>query len=72
MEGLKNRGIQTRRGVMCAHREPAYAGAPPRQPLPVSEYLQDRGIVLPLYPAMAESDVDRVVAALTEIVDRGL
>jgi len=72
MEGLKDLGIQTRRGVMCAHREPAYANTPPRHPLPVSEYLQDRGIVLPLYPAMAERDVDRVVTALTDMVGKGL
>ncbi|MBM4286421.1 MAG: DegT/DnrJ/EryC1/StrS family aminotransferase [Deltaproteobacteria bacterium] len=68
MEALAARGIQSRRGVMCSHREPAYRDRPPREPLPVSEYLQDRGIILPLYPAMTEPQVDRVAAALREIV----
>jgi perosamine synthetase len=68
MQALKEQGIHTRRGVMCAHREPAYLGAPLPFPLPVSEYLQDRSIILPLYPEMTESDQDRVMAALAKIV----
>lgn len=67
MEALLARGIHTRRGVMCAHREPAYQGLPLRQPLPVSEHLQDRGIILPLYPEMTDGDQDRVISALWEI-----
>jgi perosamine synthetase len=55
MQALKEQGIHTRRGVMCAHREPAYRDAPLPFPLPVSEYLQDRSIILPLYPEMTES-----------------
>ncbi len=68
MQALLARGIHTRRGVMCAHREPAYRDLPLRQPLPVSERIEDRGIVLPLYPELTEADQDRVVAALTEML----
>ncbi len=68
MQALLARGIHTRRGVMCAHREPAYRDLPRRHPLPVSELLQDRSIILPLYPGMAEADQDRVIAALREIL----
>jgi dTDP-4-amino-4,6-dideoxygalactose transaminase len=68
MQALLARGIHTRRGVMCAHREPAYRDLPLRSPLPVSERLQDRSVILPLYPEMAEADQDRVLAALQEIL----
>ena len=68
MQALLARSIHTRRGVMCAHREPAYRDLPLRHPLPVSELLQDRSIILPLYPGMAEADQDRVIAALREIL----
>jgi perosamine synthetase len=68
MQALLARGIHTRRGVMCAHREPAYRDLPRRHPLPVSELLQDRSIILPLYPEMTEAEQDRVMAALADIL----
>ena len=68
MQTLLARGIHTRRGVMCAHREPAYRDLPLRAPLPVSELLQDRSVILPLYPDLTERDQDRVIAALAEIL----
>jgi dTDP-4-amino-4,6-dideoxygalactose transaminase len=66
MQKLLDEGISTRRGVMCAHREPAYAGLPQcvRAPLVESETIQDRAIVLPLYHQMTESEQDQVVAAV--------
>jgi perosamine synthetase len=67
MQALLHRGIHTRRGVMCAHREPAYRELPRRHPLPVSELLQDRAIILPLYPEMTDGEQDRVMAALRDI-----
>ncbi|MDI6854453.1 MAG: DegT/DnrJ/EryC1/StrS family aminotransferase [Deltaproteobacteria bacterium] len=66
LQSLKALGIDTRRGVMCAHREPAYQDLPPRFPLPVSEMLRDRSIILPLYPDMTEPEQERVVAALLD------
>jgi perosamine synthetase len=68
MQALLARGIHTRRGVMCAHREPAYRDLELRHPLPVSEYLQDRSIILPLYPDMADAEQDQVTTALREIL----
>lgn len=68
MQALLARGIHTRRGVMCAHREPAYQDLPLRQPLPVSEYLQDHSIILPLYPDMTEAEQDQVITAVREIL----
>jgi perosamine synthetase len=68
MQALLARGIHSRRGVMCAHREPAYRDLPLRQPLPVSELLQDRSVILPLFPELSEADQDRVIAALKEML----
>jgi dTDP-4-amino-4,6-dideoxygalactose transaminase len=68
MQALLAQGIHTRRGVMCAHREPAYGELPLRYPLPVSEYLQDHSIILPLYPDMTDAEQDQVIAALHEIL----
>ena len=68
MQALLARSIHTRRGTMCAHREPAYRDLPRRRPLPVSERLQDRSIILPLYPEMTETEQDRVLAALEELL----
>lgn len=68
MQALKAEQIHTRRGVMCAHREPAYRDAPRRFPLPVSEYLQDHSIILPLYPEMTEDEQDRVIDALRRVL----
>jgi dTDP-4-amino-4,6-dideoxygalactose transaminase len=68
MQTLLDAGISARRGVMCAHREPAYAGRSQsvRSPLPESEFVQDRTIILPLFHEMTEADQDRVVKALAE------
>lgn len=68
MQALLSQGIHTRRGVMCAHREPAYQDVMLRQPLPVSEYLQDHNIILPSYPDMTDAEQDQVIAALLEIL----
>jgi dTDP-4-amino-4,6-dideoxygalactose transaminase len=63
MQSMLDRGIATRRGIMCIHREKPYVGTA-RFPLPVSEDAQDRTILLPLYPQMTESEQDQVVEAL--------
>jgi perosamine synthetase len=51
MQTLLDRGIATRRGIMCAHRELTYQTQPWRSlaPLSASERAQDECILLPLY-----------------------
>ena len=68
MQDMLDAGISTRRGVMNAHRERAYADEPSRMPaaLTRSEQAQDTALILPLYHQMTESDQDRVVAALRQ------
>lgn len=64
MQRLLDDGIATRRGVMCAHLEPAYADQPPRLPLPHSEAARDRCILLPLFPQMTAGMQIRIADAL--------
>ena len=66
MQTMLDAGVSTRRGVMNAHRERAYAQGPCRVSgdLRRSEQAQDTALILPLYHQMTESDQDRVVAAL--------
>ncbi|WP_342240785.1 DegT/DnrJ/EryC1/StrS family aminotransferase [Inquilinus sp. OTU3971] len=64
MQRLLDDGIATRRGVMCAHLEPAYADQPLRFPLPHSEAARDRCILLPLFPQMTAATQIRIVDAL--------
>lgn len=64
MQHLLDRGIATRRGIMCAHLEPAYAEADLRFPLPNSEAAQRETILLPLYPQMTADEQQMVVRGL--------
>ena len=67
MQSLLDGGVATRRGIMCAHREPAYPEGTWRSGpggLRHSEEAQDRCVILPLYPRMPEEDQDYVVNAL--------
>jgi len=64
MQRMLDAGVATRRGIMCAHREPAYADVESRSPLTESEKAQDECIILPLYHDMAKQDQERVAEAL--------
>lgn len=68
MQRLLDDGVATRRGIMCAHREPAYADRMPRHPLPVSEMAQDTGILLPLFPQMSHDDQQMVASTLARAI----
>jgi perosamine synthetase len=64
MQHLLDQGIATRRGIMCAHREPCYADQPQRHDLRHSEQAQDHGILLPIHAQMTQDDQLRVADAL--------
>ena len=65
MQGMLDRGVATRRGIMCSHREAPYVGD---HDLPASEWAQDRHIILPMYPQMDEADIAYVCDALRAAV----
>lgn len=60
---LLARGVSARRGIMAAHLEPAYAEHP-HGPLPVTERLASRSLVLPLHDELDDAGQDLVVEAL--------
>lgn len=62
---LASRDISARRGIMAAHRQPAYKGYP-TEPLPVTERLTDNTLILPVYHQMTDDEQFRVVAAVCE------
>ena len=66
MQHMLDAGVSTRRAVMNAHREPAYATGwrTTASGLVQSEQAQDQGIILPLYHQMTDADQDLVVGAL--------
>ena len=79
MQALLDAGIASRRGIMCAHREPAYPhgtwSCGPKgngcecpsgtcAQLTASERAQERCIILPLYHQMQEEEQEEVVRAL--------
>ncbi|MEM9332392.1 MAG: DegT/DnrJ/EryC1/StrS family aminotransferase [Pseudomonadota bacterium] len=65
MQYLLDRGVSTRRGIMCAHREKAYDGVGRISgTLSESEYCQDHGVVLPLYPGMTGEEQSYVIDAI--------
>jgi perosamine synthetase len=70
MQYALDRGVATRRGIMCSHRETAYAGTPLRFELPYSESTQDSCILLPLYPQMTEEEQNCVATVLVEACSR--
>lgn len=71
MQEMLNRGVATRRGIMCAHREDFYKEAQWNEALPHSETEQDRRLILPLYVQMADDDIRTVTAALKAVTHPG-
>lgn len=76
MQGMLDRGIATRRGVTCAHLEPAYRTEPWRTgpaagengALVESERAHAHGVLFPLFAQMTTQEQDQVVGACREVV----
>lgn len=66
MQAMLEAGIATRRGIMCAHLEPAHADLMPRHPLSESERARDACVLLPLYPDLTEGLQAEVVSVLRD------
>jgi UDP-4-amino-4,6-dideoxy-N-acetyl-beta-L-altrosamine transaminase len=66
MEALRARGIGSQVHYIPVHRQPYYAARHSAFALPGAEAWYARCLSVPLYPAMTEADVARVVEALTE------
>ena len=68
MEALKDRGIGSQVHYIPVHTQPYYRERYGQQDLPGAQAWYDRTLSLPLYPGMSLADVDRVVAALGEVL----
>ncbi|WP_239310931.1 MULTISPECIES: DegT/DnrJ/EryC1/StrS aminotransferase family protein [unclassified Frankia] len=68
---LAERGISARRGIMASHLEPAYGGQR-RDDLPVTEWLTEQSLILPLFHTMTEQQHDQVVDALLDAITGGI
>ncbi|GAA2200387.1 DegT/DnrJ/EryC1/StrS family aminotransferase [Sinomonas flava] len=70
LAALAQDGISARRGIMAAHRQPAFAGiaAGPdggaALPLPNTERLTDSTLILPLYHELRRDELERVVDSI--------
>lgn len=71
MHALRERGIGTQVHYVPVHRQPYYRHRYGDIPLPGAEYYGARELSLPLYPAMRDDDVHRVVETLREILGDG-
>jgi dTDP-4-amino-4,6-dideoxygalactose transaminase len=67
LAALTERGISGRRGIMASHLEPAYRDHP-HVPLPVTERLTARTLILPLYHHLTEDEQDTVADALVDVL----
>ncbi len=69
IEELRERGIGTQVHYIPVHTHPYYEAEGWRAgSFPVAEALYQEILSLPMYPAMTDGDVDRVVAALDEVL----
>lgn len=68
MQKLLDLGISTRRGIMCSHKEPAYANHIDTfrlgSNLINSEFCQSTGIILPLFHQLSESAQDYIITSI--------
>lgn len=69
MAELQTRGIGTGLHFRAVHTQKYYRERYPHLHLPATEWNSASLMTLPLFPDMQDSDVDRVVAALTSILE---
>jgi len=60
---LADAGVSARRGIMAAHLEPPYEACV-RRPLPITERLTARTLILPLFHNLTQREQDHIVAVV--------
>jgi dTDP-4-amino-4,6-dideoxygalactose transaminase len=66
LEALAHADISARRGIMASHRQPPYRDLTPEGGLPVTERLNDRTLILPVFHTLTAAEQERVVAVLRD------
>ena len=69
MEKLLDKEISTRRGIMLAHKEPAYQSDYLDVKLAVSEQISENSILLPLYVGMKDEEITYVVEEVVQVLN---
>ncbi len=69
MNQLREAGIGTQVHYLPVHRQPYYAERGEPVDLPGADAYYARALSLPLFTTMSDDDVDRVVGALTDIIE---
>ncbi|MFJ9388697.1 DegT/DnrJ/EryC1/StrS family aminotransferase [Nocardioides sp. NPDC101246] len=64
LSALAEAGISARRGIMAAHRQPAYVSE--GVVLPATEHLTDSTLILPLFHQLSDSEQARVIGVLRQ------
>ncbi|SDK96807.1 dTDP-4-amino-4,6-dideoxygalactose transaminase [Nocardioides sp. YR527] len=64
LSALAEAGISARRGIMAAHRQPAYVSD--GVVLPATEHLADSTLILPLFHQLSDSEQARVIGVLRQ------
>jgi perosamine synthetase len=67
MQGLLDRGISTRRGIMATHREGPYRSARWDRELPQTNAATDQCLILPLFHQMTAEEQEFVIDSIREI-----
>jgi dTDP-4-amino-4,6-dideoxygalactose transaminase len=67
MQGLLNRGVSTRRGIMATHREAPYQDTKWDKLLVQTNAATDESIILPLFHQMTEEQQTYVIECIREI-----
>ncbi len=67
MQGLLERGVSTRRGVMAIHREPPYRDREWEKRLPETSAATDETVILPLFHQLTEEEQDYIIECIHEI-----
>ena len=68
VEALRERGVGTQVHYIPVHTQPYYRERYGERELPGANAWYERCLSLPLYPGMADEDVDRVAAALADVL----
>jgi dTDP-4-amino-4,6-dideoxygalactose transaminase len=68
MQELLEKGIATRRGIMCAHLEPCYRTLGRKMDLRHSEEAVKETLIIPLFSGMTAEEKERVIYSIMELV----
>lgn len=70
MQTMLDKGVSTKQGIMCAHRQDHFSQPAPLHSLKKSEQAQDHCLLLPLFFQLTDQEQDFVIQILQEILVR--